>query len=458
MSRSKHPIAHYPFGLYFLYEAIWHLLIPFVILRLLWRSRHHRGYRQHIAERFGFYGAKKLQTQPIWIHAVSVGETHATQALIERLLHEGHPVLLTHMTPTGREAGSALYWKAIQQGRLQQVYLPYDICWAIERFLKRFRPQLGLLMETEAWPGFVFRAHQLGIPLFLINARLSERSFKRVQSFGQAGQILFQSFTGILAQSGHDAKRYQALGVKNVHIVGNMKFDIASQPETLALGMHWKNAIQVQGRLAVCAASTRAGEEMIILEAWKHILTTNNWTSPPLLMMVPRHPDRFSEVADLIYQSGLAFERRSGMSDPRSSEEVDPSLHWAKIDVLLGDSMGEMAAYYAASDFVVMGGSLLPTGGQNLIEACANGCPVILGPHTYNFQKASEDAIACGAAIRVTGDLHSELINALAKAIEELLVNNAERKKRTDYALDFAAEHQGATQRILDQLKPALQN
>jgi 3-deoxy-D-manno-octulosonic-acid transferase len=458
LSRSKHPIAHYPFGLYFLYEAIWHLLIPFVILRLLWRSRHHRGYRQHIAERFGFYGAKKLQTQPIWIHAVSVGETHATQALIERLLHEGHPVLLTHMTPTGREAGSALYWKAIQQGRLQQVYLPYDICWAIERFLKRFRPQLGLLMETEAWPGFVFRAHQLGIPLFLINARLSERSFKRVQSFGQAGQILFQSFTGILAQSGHDAKRYQALGVKNVHIVGNMKFDIASQPETLALGMHWKNAIQVQGRLAVCAASTRAGEEMIILEAWKHILTTNNWTSPPLLMMVPRHPDRFSEVADLIYQSGLAFERRSGMSDPRSSEEVDPSLHWAKIDVLLGDSMGEMAAYYAASDFVVMGGSLLPTGGQNLIEACANGCPVILGPHTYNFQKASEDAIACGAAIRVTGDLNSELINALAKAIEELLVNNAERKKRTDYALDFAAEHQGATQRILDQLKPALQN
>ncbi|MEY3390141.1 MAG: hypothetical protein RL350_402, partial [Pseudomonadota bacterium] len=155
MSRSKHPIAHYPFGLYFLYEAIWHLLIPFVILRLLWRSRHHRGYRQHIAERFGFYEAKKLQTQPIWIHAVSVGETHATQALIERLLHEGRPVLLTHMTPTGREAGSALYWKAIQQGRLQQVYLPYDICWAIERFLKRFRPQLGLLMETEAWPGFV---------------------------------------------------------------------------------------------------------------------------------------------------------------------------------------------------------------------------------------------------------------------------------------------------------------
>ncbi len=441
-----------------MYEAIWHLSIPVVIGRLLWRSRHHRGYRQHIAERFGFNQTKKFQTRPIWIHAVSVGETHATQALIETLLHEGHSILLTHMTPTGREAGSKIYWRAIQQGRLVQVYLPYDICWAIERFLKYFQPRLGLLMETEAWPGFVFRARQLGIPLFLINARLSERSFKRVQSFGRAGQALFQSFTAILAQSAHDAKRYQALGVENVQIVGNMKFDIASQPETIALGMHWKNAVQAQGRLVVCAASTRAGEESIILDAWQHILKTNTWPHPPLLIMVPRHPDRFSEVAELIYQTGLAFERRSSFSDPRSSEEMDPSLHWAKIDVLLGDSMGEMAAYYAASDFVVMGGSLLPTGGQNLIEACANGCPVILGPHTYNFQKASEDAIACGAAIRVTGDSNPKLVDVLAKTIESLLINTGERQDRSGSALRFAAEHQGATQRILEQLRPALQS
>ncbi len=458
MSRSKRPVAHYPFGLYFLYEAFWHLSIPIVILRLLWRSRHHRGYRQHIGERFGFYGENHLKTKPIWIHAVSVGETHATQALIEALLHEGYSILLTHMTPTGREAGRAFYWKAIQQGRLVQVYLPYDICWAIERFLTHFQPRLGLLMETEAWPGFVLRARQLGIPLFLINARLSERSFKRVKSFGGAGQTLFQSFAGILAQSAHDAERYQALDVENVQIVGNMKFDIASQPETLVLGKHWKNALQAQGRLVVCAASTRAGEEAIILGAWRHILKTNIWPYPPLLVMVPRHPDRFSEVADLIYQSGLAFERRSGLSDPRSSEEMDPSLHWAKIDVLLGDSMGEMAAYYAASNFVVMGGSLLPTGGQNLIEACANGCPVILGPHTYNFQKASEDAIANGAAIRITGDSDSALMDALAKAIESLLLNTAEREERANHALDFAAEHQGATQRILEQLRPALQS
>ncbi len=458
MSRSNRPATHYPFGLYFLYEAIWHLLIPVVIGRLLWRSRHHRGYRHHIAERFGFNQTKKFQSRPIWIHAVSVGETHATQALIETLLHEGHSILLTHMTPTGREAGSKIYWRAIQQGRLVQVYLPYDICWAIERFLKYFQPRLGLLMETEAWPGFVFRARQLGIPLFLINARLSERSFKRVQSFGRAGQALFQSFTAILAQSAHDAKHYQALGVESVQIVGNMKFDIASQPETIALGTHWKNVVQAQGRLVVCAASTRAGEESIILDAWKHILKTNTWPHPPLLIMVPRHPDRFSEVADLIYQTGLAFERRSSFSDPRSSEEMDPSLHWAKIDVLLGDSMGEMAAYCAASDFVVMGGSLLPTGGQNLIEACANGCPVIFGPHTYNFQKASDDAIACGAAIRVIGDSNSDLVDALAKTIESLLINTGERQDRSGSALRFAAEHQGATQRILEQLRPALQS
>jgi len=458
LSRSNRPGVRYPLGLYFLYEAIWHLLIPVVILRLLWRSRHHRGYRQHLGERFGFYKTKKSNIQPIWIHAVSVGETHATQSLIETLLDEGHPILLTHMTPTGREAGSALYWKAIQQGRLQQVYLPYDICWAIERFLKHFQPRIGLFMETEAWPGFVFRARQLGMPLFLINARLSERSFKRVQSFGRAGQMLFQSFAAILAQSAHDAKRYQALGVENVSIVGNMKFDIASQPDILVLGKHWKKAVHAQGRQVVCAASTRAGEEAIILEAWRHTLTTNSWAYPPLLILVPRHPDRFSEVADIVYQSGLTFERRSSFSDPRSSEEMDPSLHWAEFDVLLGDSMGEMTAYYAASDLVVMGGSLLPTGGQNLIEACANGCPVILGPHTYNFQKASEDAIACGAALRVTGDSNSELIDALAGAIINLLVNAGERKERAERALHFAAEHQGATRRIIEQLRPALQS
>ncbi len=455
---STQQVTKLPVGLYFLYEALWHFLIPFVLIRLLWRSRHNKGYRQQIGERFGFYDANQKFSAAIWVHAVSVGETHATQALIESFLQQGHRILLTHMTPTGRKTGADLYRKAIQDGQLKQLYLPYDICWAIESFLKNYRPQLGLLMETEAWPGFVFRTKQLNIPLFLINARLSERSFKRVQKFGSAGRNLFQSFAGIMAQSKHDADRYQALGVRNLSVVGNMKFDVALQTANHALGLQWKKALQNLGRLAVCAASTRAGEESIVIDVWKQVLRQFDPSQKPLLIIVPRHPDRFTEVADILHQSGLSFKRRTTLSDSRTSDAIDPSKNLFDTDVLLGDSMGEMAAYYSASDVVIMGGSLLPTGGQNLIEACANACPVILGEHTYNFQKASEDAIASGAAIRVSASSIEGLVHALTKALENLLTQSDLRNEMAKNALRFAAEHQGATQRILEQLKPVLRN
>lgn len=444
--------------LYFVYEALWHLLIPVVLLRLIWRSRKNKDYAKHIAERFGFYQSKSILQNPVWIHAVSVGETRATQALVEGLLNQGKSILLTHMTPTGRQTGADLYRKAIASGQLQQVYLPYDVCWSIESFLKRFRPQLGLFIETEAWPGFVFRTRQLGIPLFLINARLSERSFQRVQQFGSAGRSLFQSFAGILAQSEPDAKRYQALGVEGVTVMGNMKFDVIGQSGLQSLGKQWKYALSQQGRLAVCAASTRSGEEIIIIDAWKRLIQKHQFAKKPILILVPRHPDRFAEVADLLHQSGLSFERRTNLTDPRSSEDPDPSSHWNQVDVLLGDSMGEMAAYYSASDIVVMGGSLLPTGGQNLIEACANGCPVILGEHTFNFQQASEDAITCQAAIRITASSHMELVQLLSEAIAQLLLNTVQRQTMSSKALEYASHHQGATQRILDRLRPVLRS
>lgn len=362
------------------------------------------------------------------------------------------------MTPTGRKTGAELYRKAISVGQLQQVYLPYDICWAVEGFLKHFEPQIGLFIETEAWPGFIFRSKQLGMPLFLINARLSARSFRRVQYFGAAGRSLFQSFAGILAQSEPDAKRYQALGVEGVIVTGNMKFDPIDHATMQLLGKQWKHALEDVGRLAVCAASTRSGEESIVITAWKRVVQPYGSQKPPLLILVPRHPERFAQVADLLYQSGLSFERRSNLSDPRSSEEFNPSSHWSEIDVLLGDSMGEMSAYYSASDLVVMGGSLLPTGGQNLIEACANACPVILGEHTYNFQQASEDAITSGAALRITARSSEELVETLATLLKDLLSNTAQRQTMATKALEYAAYYQGATQRILDRLRPVLQS
>ena len=458
MSASSSQAAKFPLALYFVYEALWHVLIPFVLLRLLWRSRKNSDYLKHVRERFGFYGTKPSLRKAVWIHAVSVGETRATQALVESLLKEGQSILLTHMTPTGRKTGAELYRKAIASGQLQQAYLPYDICWAIEAFLKHYRPQLGLFMETEAWPGFVFRTKQLGVPLFLINARLSGRSFKRVQLFGSAGRSLFQSFVGILAQSEPDAKRYQALGVNDVIVTGNMKFDVPEKAANQSLGKQWKRALREQERLVVCAASTRAGEELIMIDAWKKLLSEFGSEIKPLLIVVPRHPERFTEVANLLYQSTLSFERRSNLSDPRSSAEFASVPHWTNVDVLLGDSMGEMGAYYNATDLVVMGGSLLPTGGQNLIEACANGCPVILGEHTYNFQQASEDAIACGAAQRIPATLPYELAQSLSETIKNLLTNTAQREIMSAKALEYASVHQGATQRILDRLRPVLQS
>ena len=458
MSASSSQAAKFPLTLYFVYEALWHVLIPFVLLHLLWRSRKNSDYLKHVRERFGFYGTKPSLRKAVWIHAVSVGETRATQALVESLLKDGQSILLTHMTPTGRKTGADLYRKAIASGQLQQAYLPYDICWAIEAFLKHYRPQLGLFMETEAWPGFVFRTKQLGVPLFLINARLSGRSFKRVQLFGSAGRSLFQSFVGILAQSEPDAKRYQALGVNYVIVAGNMKFDVPEKAANQSLGKQWKKVLREQQRLVVCAASTRAGEELIMINAWKKLLSEFGSEIKPLLIVVPRHPERFTEVANLLYQSTLSFERRSNLSDLRSSAEFASVSHWTNVDVLLGDSMGEMGAYYNATDLVVMGGSLLPTGGQNLIEACANGCPVILGEHTYNFQQASEDAITCGAAVRIPVTLPHELAQSLSETIKNLLTNTAQREIMSAKALEYASVHQGATQRILDRLRSVLQS
>jgi len=430
------------------YQFGWHVLLPLVLLRLWWRGRKDPGYRQAIAERFGF--GLHLQPGAIWIHAVSVGETRAAQPLIEAYLQEGKSILLTCMTPNGRRTGAAIFADAITQGRLQQVYLPYDLCWSVERFLKAAKPTLGLFMETEAWPTIVFRAAEIKLPVYLINARLSERSARRVARFGNAGRSLFQAFAGILAQTELDAGRYRALGVKYCEVVGNLKFDVVLDPILVEYGLAWHAHLEKNNRRMVCAASTRAGEEAIILEAWQavlqmHVDQSNLTSTPqPLLCIVPRHPERFTEVAELIRTSGLTVLRRSeiNLGTADLHKLADPTAA-----VVLGDSMGEMPMYYSASDLVVMGGSLMPLGGQNLIEACAAGCPVVLGEHTFNFQQASEDAIDCGAAIRVDGS--GSLSTALAAAMSRILQDQQQRQAMGEAALRYAANYRGATTRIM---------
>jgi 3-deoxy-D-manno-octulosonic-acid transferase len=375
-----------------------------------------------------------------------VGETRAAEPLIEAYLQQGKSILLTCMTPNGRRTGATIFAEAIAQGRLQQVYLPYDLCWSVERFLKAAKPEMGLFMETEAWPTIVFRAAEIKLPVFLINARLSERSARRVARFGAAGRSLFQAFAGILAQTELDAGRYRALGVKQCEVVGNLKFDVVLSPTLVEHGLAWHAQLEKNNRLMVCAASTREGEEAIILEAWQALLQLHaeESTSSPLLCIVPRHPERFAEVAELIRASGLTVLLRSevDLDVADSHNRID-----LKTAVVLGDSMGEMPLYYCASDLVVMGGSLMPLGGQNLIEACAAGCPVILGEHTFNFQQASQDAIDCGAAIRVAGN--GSLAGDLAAAISQILRDKGGRQAMREAALRYASNYRGATTRIM---------
>jgi len=423
------------------YQLLWHLLLPLAFVRLAWRARHSIQYLSYLPERLGFGYSKPISTDSVWIHAVSVGETRAAQPLIDAYLARGESILLTHMTLNGRRTGAKLFAGAIASGKMRQVYLPYDLCWSVDRFLKVFQPKFGLFMETEAWPTVVFRCADIGLPLFLVNARLSERSARSVNRFGQAGQALFQAFTGILAQTEFDAKRYQSLGVKDVEVVGNLKFDVPLDRKLLDQSQAWKRELHSQQRLMVCAASTRDGEEDIILRAWRDLLLSNAFTVAPLLCLVPRHPERFPEVAEQINNAGLKFRRRSEwFGTPKDTEGLE---------VILGDSMGEMPMYYSAADLVVMGGSLLPFGGQNLIEACAAGCPVLLGEHTYNFQQAALDAIEVGAAKRIHGDLLLGEPIALMEALKSLLLNLDELAKMALAAKNYSVEHQGATKKLL---------
>jgi len=403
-----------------IYSLILYLITPLIWLRLLWRARKQPEYLQHLGERYGFY-RQPAPEKLIWVHAVSVGETRAAQPLIDGLLARwpDYHILLTGMTPTGREAGRQVYGK-----RVSQAYLPYDYPAAVDRFFRHFSPAFGVLMETEIWPNLLAAAKARAVPVMLANARLSARSARGYGKLDALVRPAFAALSGVAAQTAGDAARIAALGASPVEVCGNLKFDVASSPESISLGRRWRAAMG--NRPVWLAASTRDGEELLILEAWRQIGIPN-----ALLVIVPRHPQRFDAVAELLQQQGVNATRRSA------------GLPSSKTQVWLGDSMGEMAAYYTLANLAFIGGSLLPLGGQNLIEAAACGCPVLVGPHTFNFLQATEDAIAAGAAQRVDSP------QALAMAVTGLLRNESALAAMRAAAHDFAQAHQGATQRML---------
>ncbi len=416
------------------YALLFHLVMPLVWLRLFWRAGKQPEYLKHLAERHGYY--RQRPGRPlIWLHAVSVGETRAAEPLIDALLRDypTHDLLLTHMTPTGRAAGLDTLNR--HPGRIIQAYLPYDLPFACRRFLAFFQPRIGLVMETEIWPNLMAAARRCGLPIALVNARLSLRSQRAYARLRPLIEPAIASFAVVAAQTEADADRLQQLGALRVTVCGNLKFDVTPVSERLDLGAQWRRAIG--DRPIWLVASTRQGEEALILDA----LATIDLAGL-LLVLVPRHPQRFDEVASLLEQRRIGYRRRS-----------DGLLPGGETKVWLGDSMGEMAAFYALADIALIGGTLLPFGGQNLIEAAACGCPVLLGEYTFNFAQATDDAIACGAARRVADapQAAAAVGQLLGERRESLLAMRAA-------ALRFSRAHRGAASRTADLIRSLMES
>ncbi len=429
------------------YATLLWLATPVYLLKLWRRGRAEPLYRHAIGERFGWYGKSVASSGWVWVHAVSLGETRAAAALIAAL-REQRPamrLLLTHGTATGRTAGAAL----LQAGD-RQVWLPFDTPGAVSRFFKHFQPAVGVLMETEIWPNLLHTAQRRGVPMVLANARLSERSARKAERLQALFRPAARSVALVLAQTPEDADRLRAVGAPRVEVSGNVKFDMTPDAAQLALGRAWRQAI---GRPVALAASTREGEEAALLSAWKLMRQQQpaSDTHPrPLLLIVPRHPHRFDEVAALIAASGLTTVRRSTWADT-------PPPEAAQADVWLGDSIGEMAAYFSCAQVALLGGSFEPLGGQNLIEAAACGCPVLTGPHTYNFADAAALAQREGAAMRVDDieaavRVAAEMLAVLVGSAEEVSAPPDARYPNAHRAMAFANRHRGAAKRMAHEI------
>ena len=430
-----------------LYRVALLLILPVIPLRLLWRGLHERGYWRHWGERFAcclgasphFLAGVQPSPRPspngreaLWIHAVSVGETRAAAPLITalRARHPGLPLLLTCMTVTGRATAQQLY------GEFAQVrYLPYDYAWMMRRFLARWQPRVGVLMETELWPNLIRETARIPLPLVLANARLSERSARGYARLPALTHDSLMRFHVVAAQTEADAERLSQLGAQHVAVTGSLKFDIEPSAAQLQAGYQWRQSWGATRRVLL-AASTREGEEAAILAAFAA-------SAHPelLLVLVPRHPQRCDSVAKLIQAAGLKYVRRSQLTSGPLNADVQ---------VILGDSLGELYAYYAACDVAFVGGSLLPLGGQNLIEAASVGRPVLIGPHTFNFAEAAELAIEMGAARRVQDA--EELMTVAMR----LLSDTATREAMGHAGQTFAARHRGATARLVALIEPIL--
>ena len=415
-----------------LYTLLFHLGLPLVAIRLWLRARKAPAYAKRVGERFAV-NLPALQPGGIWVHAVSVGESIAAAPMIRALLKQYPqlPITVTCMTPTGSQRVQALF---ADEPRIQHCYLPYDLPWAAARFLNRVQPKLAVIMETELWPNHIHKCAKRGIPVALANARLSARSAKGYARFAKLTRPMLEEMSLIAVQTETEAERFRQLGARPecVEVTGSIKFDLSIDPQLLIKARELRESWQAQERPVWIAASTHEGEDEILLAAHRQLLA--NYPNA-LLILVPRHPERFNSVFELCQREGFATVRRSG------GESVS-----AQTQVLLGDTMGELLFLYALADSAFVGGSLVPNGGHNLLEPAALAKPVLSGPHLFNF-------LEIAALLREAGALEEiEDAQGLALAVQRLFELPQNAQQMAEAGLKVMQANQGALQRLLDGL------
>jgi 3-deoxy-D-manno-octulosonic-acid transferase len=413
-----------------LYSAVMWCAQPLLRLKISRRGTAEPGYLVNIEERFGQYDMPAVQRtsqdqQFVWVHAVSLGETRAAAVLVAALRETlpGMKLLFTHGTATGREEGQ----KILRNGDVQ-VWQAWDTVAATARFIQHFKPKIGIMMETELWPNMAVACSKFKVPLVIANARMSEKTHRKTSRFSSLARPAYESLTAVWPQSVDDAARFTRLGAPVKTIFGNLKFDAQVDATQLALGQHWRLAMR---QPVVMLASSREGEELQLLQ---YLQKSRPTSANVQWLIVPRHPQRFADVEALIKQYGFDVSKRSDWLE-------QPTLSNNNKTIWLGNSLAEMALYYGMSDVAMLGGSFEPLGGQNLIEAAACGCPVVMGPSTFNFATAAEYAIASKAAFQSSD--FTQAMNVVYRLIED-----AEALKAAKIAaLKFAASHQGAAKK-----------
>jgi 3-deoxy-D-manno-octulosonic-acid transferase len=413
-----------------MYSVLIYCVAPFAIALVLWRGLRDRGYWQGLGERFG-WGRRMNSAPTIWLHAVSLGEMSAAAPLARalRLKYPQNPLVLTTATPTGRARARDLFGDSVDVR-----FLPYDTPGAVARFLDRIRPRLAIIMETELWPNLFKECERRGVPLVLASARLSAKSVARYRRFGSLFRGIFSASSLLAAQTPKDAERFIAIGAQSArtHVIGNIKFDMELGPGIIDQGRELRASFG-SARPTWIAGSTHAGEEEQVLAAHQEL------PSEALLLLVPRHPDRFRAVADLLSSRGLRFTRRSSGAVPDGATQV-----------VLVDTVGELAALYASADAAFVGGSLVPIGGHNLLEPAALGLPVLTGPYHANSKDIARLLLSEGAAVQVAD------ARELAAALRVLLADPNERRRIGTIGRRIVESNRGSVARLIELIEPLL--